>query len=107
MAQTYFVRHNTNLIPNFTRMFLEISDDLRAMEKCRYRLNNCISSFVLGMGGRYIHYPEIRKTYRQLLSQDGVHLNNVGANIRLNNLHGALEQFLFNDWITTFPAVTV
>jgi len=31
------------------------------MEKCRYRLNNSISSFVLGLGGRYIHYPEIRK----------------------------------------------
>jgi len=37
------------------------SNDLRAMEKCRYRLNNSISSFVLGLGGRYIHYPEIRK----------------------------------------------
>lgn len=81
-----------------------MSDNAKAMEKARYRLNNFISSLVLGMGGRYIHYPDLRYDMARFLKPDGVHLTDIATHIMLNTLQGGIEQFMINDWITTFPS---
>lgn len=80
------------------------SNNLKAMERCRYRLNNFIAYTVIANGGRYIHYPDLRLNIARFLKQDGVHLTDLGTEVLLNNLQGGLEQFLANDWITTFPS---
>ena len=63
------------------------------MEKCRYRLNNSISSYVLRLGGRYIRYPEIKST-GIFLQNDGVHLTNLSNELFLNSVQGGLEMFI-------------
>jgi hypothetical protein len=40
----------------------------------------------------YIHYPDI-KADNQFLVPDGVHLNELGNNILLNIIQGAMDQF--------------
>lgn len=47
------------------------------MEKCRYRLNNSIASYVLRLGGRYVRYLDI-KANDIFLQNDGVRLTNLG-----------------------------
>lgn len=66
-----------------------------AMEKCRLRINSSVASFVLKRGGCYIRYPDIKPTQSSMLP-DGVHLTDVGNNIYLNTLAGALETFSEN-----------
>ena len=81
-----------------------MSKNLKAMETCLYRLNNFISSFVLGLGGSYIHYPDLRYDMAGFLKPDGIHLTDIATQIMLNTIQGAIEQFMVNDWITTFPS---
>ena len=79
------------------------SESRKAMEKCRYRLNNSIATFVLNQGGAYIRYPEILSD-KNLLSTDGVHLTTLGTNILLNTLRGGLGHFIHCQG-NVFPAI--
>jgi hypothetical protein len=49
-------------------------------------------TFIVKNGGYYIHYSDI-KTDNQFLAPDGVHLNELGNNILLNIIQGAMDQF--------------
>ena len=69
------------------------SSNLIAMEKCRYRLNNSIASYVLRLGGRYMRCPEINAT-DIFLQNDGVHLTNMANELFLNSVQGGLEMFI-------------
>ena len=60
---------------------------------CRIRINSAIASFVLENGGHYIKYPDILHN-STFLKEDGVHLTDLGNDIFLNNLQGALEMFI-------------
>ncbi|CAG2248065.1 unnamed protein product [Mytilus edulis] len=68
-----------------------ISQD--SMMACRIRINSAIASFVLKNGGHYIKYPDILPN-STFLKEDGVHLTDLGNDIFLNNLQGALEMFI-------------
>jgi len=78
------------------RRSYRFSTNNKAMEKCRYRLNNSIAKFVLEkMGGRYIRHPELFRSW-SLFEDDGVHLTSCGNNLFLNDLQGGLECFISN-----------
>ena len=79
------------------------SESPKAMEKCRYRLNNSIATFVLNLGGGYIRYPEILSD-KNLIGSDGVHLTTLGTNILLNTLRGGLDHFIYRNG-NVFPAI--
>ncbi|VDI19047.1 Hypothetical predicted protein [Mytilus galloprovincialis] len=64
-----------------------------SMMACRIRINSAIASFVLKNGGHYIKYPDILPN-STFLKEDGVHLTDLGNDIFLNNLQGALEMFI-------------
>ncbi|XP_071173096.1 uncharacterized protein [Mytilus edulis] len=64
-----------------------------SMMACRIRINSAIASFVLKNGRHYIKYPDILPN-SIFLKEDGVHLTDLGNDIFLNNLQGALEMFI-------------
>ena len=80
----------SQILPRFCWRY---SSNLIAMEKCRYRLNNSIASYVLRLGGRYIRYQEI-KAVDIVLQNDGVHLTNLANELFLNSVQGGLEMFI-------------
>ena len=86
---------NAIIIPSqiFPRFCWRYTSNLIAMEKCRYRLNNSIASYVLRLGGRYMRYPEIKAT-DIFLQNDGVHLTNLENEVLLNSVQGVLEMFI-------------
>jgi hypothetical protein len=62
------------------------------MERCKYRVNNYVASFVIRNDGAYIRYPEIKANYTFIFS-DGVHLTDLGNDVFLSTLQGAIENF--------------
>lgn len=64
-----------------------------AAEKSRIRLNNAIATHVLNLGGAYIKHLELNKYNNQMFSLDGVHLSELGNNVFLDTLQGALYLF--------------
>ena len=80
----------SQILPRFCWRY---SSNLIAMEKCRYRVNNSIASYVLRLGGRYIRYQEI-KVVDIVLQNDGVHLTNLANELFLNSVQGGLEMFI-------------
>ena len=86
MPQTVLVW--SQILPRFSWRY---SDNFEAMERCRRRLNNCIASFILKTGGCYIRHPEL--THPALFKDDGVHLTDLGNELFLNNIQGAIETF--------------
>ena len=67
------------------------SKNNKSMEKSRLRINNEVASYVLRNGDWYVRYLGIKVT--TALLDDGVHLNELGSNILLNTITGALETF--------------
>ncbi|XP_062583284.1 uncharacterized protein LOC134245048 [Saccostrea cucullata] len=70
------------------------SGDNKAMERSRLKANRVAASLVLELGGCYIKYPDLLKNISQFLLPDGVHLNDLGNKLFLNNIQGGLEFFL-------------
>lgn len=98
------------ILPNTTIVWSQIlhrlswrySENLEAMQRSRYRINNSIAAFVLKNGGCYIRHPDILPNHI-FLKEDGVHLTNLGNDIFLNNLQGGLELFLKFKYARVFP----
>jgi lysophospholipase L1-like esterase len=79
----------SQILPRINWRYSENSD---AMERCRYRVNNYVASFVIKNGGAYIRYPEI-KVNNTCICSDGVHLTYLGNDVFLSTLQGAIENF--------------
>ena len=84
------------------RLKWRYSENLRAMNRCRNRVNSSIASFLMKKYGCYIRYPEIKANEK--LYEDGVHLSSLGNEIFLNTLQGGIESIVEN-WGSslTFP----
>ena len=63
-----------------------------ALEEARKRINKCIASFLLRMGGKYLRYPDIVET-DQTLFCDGVHLSSKGDDIFLQKIKQGILKF--------------
>ena len=74
------------------RLSWRYSENNSKMEKCII----AIASFIVKSGGYYIHYPDI-KAENQFLVPNGVHLNELGNNILLNIIQGAIEAFIYDE----------
>ncbi|XP_069131942.1 uncharacterized protein [Argopecten irradians] len=84
------------------RLSYRYSDNVTAMEACRCRLNSAVAKDVLGLGGCYLKYPDIKAT-EAFFSQDKVHLSELGNNIFLNTLQGGVEYFARGEGGPVFP----
>jgi lysophospholipase L1-like esterase len=85
------------LLPN-TRI---IWSEILPRNQWGYSQKESIAAFVLQLGGYYIQYPDIALEM-QFFKRDGVHLTDLGNEIFLNILHGALvlcvvSQFIIGD----------
>ncbi|CAC5399581.1 Neurotrypsin,Scavenger receptor cysteine-rich type 1 protein M130,Deleted in malignant brain tumors 1 protein,Scavenger receptor cysteine-rich domain-containing group B protein,Soluble scavenger receptor cysteine-rich domain-containing protein SSC5D [Mytilus coruscus] len=86
-----------------TRLKWRHSDDRKAMDLCRYRINNSIAAFIINCAGYYIKYPDIRAD-QKFFQPDGVHLSPLRNELWLNILQGAMEHFILKkDCASTFP----
>ncbi|XP_062608578.1 uncharacterized protein LOC134270354 isoform X1 [Saccostrea cucullata] len=64
-------------------------------EKCRRRINSSVASFVLNkLNGAAIKYPDITANQRNLFRSDGVHMTDLGNDLFINTVKGALKRFL-------------
>ena len=61
------------------RLKWRYSNDSKATEKFRYRVNNAVANYILVPGGYYIRYPDISRT-ENMYKFDGVHLSVIGNN---------------------------
>ena len=61
------------------------------LEKTRKRINSCIGAYLIRKGGAYIQYHDIVETSE--LFRDNTHLSELGNDIFLNILQGALYNF--------------
>ena len=64
---------------------------------------SCVGGGGGGVGD--IKYPDLIKNTKQFLLSDGVHLNDLGDDLFLNNLQGGLDFFVLrkgNQFIPTF-----
>lgn len=70
------------------------SQNLKAMESCRKRLNSAAAAEAVRLNGGYIRYPDLVLSCDTLWSDDGVHLSSIGNEILLNTIQNALENFV-------------
>lgn len=68
------------------------SQNSRAMESQRRRLNSCASRLALRYDGAIIRHPDIKRD--SLFLCDGVHLSKLANAVFLNTLQGGLEAIL-------------
>lgn len=64
----------------------------KAIEKARLRVNCATNKFIVEHGQIIIHHPNIRAKEKNLYRFDGTHLSDIGNDIYLNNMQGAIEK---------------
>lgn len=64
-----------------------------AMEKARRRVNNGVASYILGLGGKYLRYPDITDKDCSFYLSDGVHLSDLGNKLFINTIKQGLMHF--------------
>lgn len=76
------------------RLAWRFSDNVKAMNEIRGRMNREAIKFVTSRGGHYIKYPQFSQKPPTLFDPDGVHLSQLGNDILLNTIQGALQDLL-------------
>lgn len=71
------------------------TENASAANRARIRVNRGVAHQVLDLGGGYIKYPDIQSVRSELFDEDEVHLSDLGNNILLNCIQGAIERMLF------------
>jgi lysophospholipase L1-like esterase len=80
----------SSLLPRFNWRY---SNNIQAMESARTRINREAIKFITSRGGAFIKHPQLEAKPVHLYHSDGVHLSQLGNEIFLNNLQGAIEGF--------------
>jgi hypothetical protein len=88
----------SDLLP---RLYWHGARSHKGIDSIRKRVNRSGKGLVLGMGGRVINHPDIVEEVG-LFRGDGVHLSDIGNDILLNDLQGALESFIKNS-LSIYP----
>jgi lysophospholipase L1-like esterase len=89
----------SQILPRRSYRFSQNHD---AMERARNKFNRSAAVQVLRMGGAYLKHPDLVKNIDRFLIADGVHLNNLGNSVLLNDIQGGLE-FFFQGLGSVFP----
>lgn len=76
------------------RLAWRFSENVKAMNEIRGRMNREAIKFVTSRGGHYIKYPQFSQKPPTLFDPDGVHLSQLGNDILLNTIKGALQDLL-------------
>jgi hypothetical protein len=79
------------------------SNNDRAMEITRKRINRGIRSYILKYGGCVDKYPDFDDRHPCLFLDDGVHLSFIRNDIFLNQLQSAFETFIKYPYCFVFP----
>lgn len=66
------------------------------------RLNSCIATYMLELGGKYIRYPELQES-SPCLFRDKVHLNSLGNSFFLHRIQQSFQDFLADDRVVVTP----
>jgi hypothetical protein len=85
------------------RRYWHNDTDGKAMERVRKRVNLLVRNLVLSFVGCVIRHCNIRAREINLFRCNGTHLSNLGIDIYLNNIQGALERFLSFEGSLVFP----
>lgn len=83
----------SDLLP---RLFWKGAKNIKKIELKRKRVNREGRNVCLKMGGRFIKHT-VDHTTPNLYWEDGVHMNDLGNDIFLHELQGALECFISSD----------
>ena len=81
------------------------SENLKAMDRVRIRLNNAAATEAVRLGGGYAKYSELKLSCSQLWAKDGTHLSPLAKEVFLNTIQGALETFKLSD-AKVYPKLT-
>lgn len=76
--------------------------DHLALERARVRLNSCIDTYILEIGGKYIRYPELQES-SPCLFRDKVLLNSLGNSFFLHRIQQSFQDFLADDRVVMTP----
>ena len=74
-----------------------------AIERARKRINTAVNKFVKNDGQCVIHHPNICARKKNLYRFDITHLSDIGVNIYLNNIQGAVETLMSSNQTRSFP----
>lgn len=85
------------------RRYWHEADSGKSVEKARKRVNLLVKNLVLSFGGCVIRHLNIRARETNLYRYDGTHLSDLGNDIYLNNIKGALEYFQKPNHSNIFP----
>ena len=93
---------------------IEVSDkvfntkgDGKIIEKILKRVNCAVNNFIKNEGHYVLKHPNIWASEIELYRFDGTHLSDIGNDIYLNNLQGALETFITSPNTKSFPVVNI
>lgn len=84
------------------RLQWRYSNNIKAMEACRSRVNRAIMHFLLRKGHKTIKHTDFQDKLPALYLKDGVHLSYIGNDIFLNTVQAALQTFL-NSNVPLYP----
>ena len=80
----------SNILP---RQDWRFSDNNKAMNRMRQRINRSIKGHMVSKGGFYIHHTDL-DPFHSGIYKDGIHLSYIGNDIFLNTLQCAIENFI-------------
>ena len=81
-------------------MVWRYTQNVKAMEKARVRLNREAIRLVSKKDGAYIKHPQFEPKPVQLFHADGVHLSQLGKDLLLNNFLGLIDKILVGGGVT-------
>lgn len=79
------------------RLFWYGARSQHAIDKARKRINSDISNYLQKLNGKVIKQTDFSDKEVGLFRFDGTHLSDIGNDIYLNTLQGALESFMTKD----------
>ena len=84
------------------RLRWRYSDNTKAMEDVRKRVNRDIIRFMKLNGGKAIRYPDFNDKSSSLFHDD-THLSFIGNDIFVNTIQSAFDTFICNPNVNVFP----
>ncbi|XP_048759290.2 uncharacterized protein LOC125668895 [Ostrea edulis] len=99
------ISSHTTLIWSFLlpRISWRHSQNVKAIEQARNRLNRWAANQVFACGGKILTHPQFIGKPAQLYHSDRTHLSDLGNYIFLSNIQGALEYFANGGESKEFP----